>query len=403
MTQLLKPDACAMKEARRRFSADEYAARQQKTRLAMIEQNIDLLIVYDPSNMCWLTGYDGWSFYVHQCVVIGADGSLFWFGRGIDANGAKLTTDIDDPDIISYPDHYVQSEQYHPMEVLADTIRQRNLHIGSIGLEKDNYYFTARAAESLYASLPDAVFSDATALVNWQRAVKSPTELKYMHRAGKVIEQVYQRIMEVAEPGMRKNVLVAEILHAQALGTENHYGDYAAIVPLIGVGDEASACHMTWDGEVLESDTGMFLELAGVHARYHCPCSRTLYFGDPPQKYRDIDKVINECIENVLAVFKPGNTCGEVAQAFFSNLKKQGYEKHNRCGYPVGLSYPPDWGERTMSLRETDTTILQEGMTFHFMPAIWFDDWGFETTESIRVSNRGGVCLSDVPRQLLVK
>ena len=392
-----------MKEVRRRFSCDEYASRQHKTRSAMTQQNIDLLIVSDPSNMCWLTGYDGWSFYVHQCVVISTDGDLFWFGRGIDSNGAKLTTDLSDADILSYPDHYVQSNEYHPMEYLAGILKQRHLHTGNIGLEKDNYYFSARAAESLYANLADASFKDTTALVNWQRAVKSSTELEYMRRAGKVIEKVYEKIMQVAEPGMRKNALVAEILHAQATGTEQHYGDYSAIVPLIGVGDEAAACHMTWDGEILESNTGMFLEIAGVHARYHCPCSRTLYFGKPAQKYRDIEKVINECIDEILSAFKPGNTCGEVAETFFSQLKKHGYEKDNRCGYSIGLSYPPDWGERTMSLRKEDITVLEEGMTFHFMPAIWFADWGFETTESIEVGNRGGICLSNVPRQLLVK
>ncbi len=56
-----------------------------------------------------------------------------------------------------------------------------------------------------------------------------------------------------------------------------------------------------------------------------------------------------------------------------------------------------------MSLRGNDYTVLEENMTFHFMPAIWFDDWGFEMTESIRVGQNGGECLSSVPRQLLVK
>ena len=108
-----------MKEIRRRFEATEYLQRQQKTRESMVAKGIDLLIVYDPSNMCWLTGYDGWSFYVHQCLVIGTDGALFWFGRGIDANGARLTTDLPQKDIIPYPDHYVQSPDCHPMEYLA--------------------------------------------------------------------------------------------------------------------------------------------------------------------------------------------------------------------------------------------------------------------------------------------
>lgn len=392
-----------MKESRRRFAVTEYHERQHKTRIAMSAQGVDTLIVYDPSNINWLTGYDGWSFYVHQCVVISGDGALFWFGRCIDANGARLTTDLLDPDIVEYPDEYVQSPERHPMEYLAGILKQRSLHTGIIGLEKDNYYFSARAAESLYVQLGDASFVDATALVNWQRAVKSSQEIEYMQRAGLGVESIYERIMSRAEPGMRKSDLVAEILHAGATGTPDYYGDYPAIVPLIGAGDETAACHMTWDGAKLEKDSGVFFELAGVHARYHCPCSRTLYFGEPPKKYRDIEAVIGECIDNALEKFKPGNSCSEVATCFYQTLNKYGYEKDNRCGYSIGSSYPPDWGERTMSLRQTDTTELQAGMCFHFMPAIWFDDWGFEMTESIVVTETGSLCLSQVPRKLLVK
>jgi ectoine hydrolase len=37
------------------------------------------------------------------------------------------------------------------------------------------------------------------------------------------------------------------------------------------------------------------------------------------------------------------------------------------------------------------------------MPGMWFDNWGFEMTESVQVTPQGGVCLANVPRQLLVK
>ena len=70
-----------MKKERRRFSKQEYLDRQAKVRKSMEASDIEVLIVYDPANMCWLTGYDGWSFYVHQCVVISNDGLLFWYGR----------------------------------------------------------------------------------------------------------------------------------------------------------------------------------------------------------------------------------------------------------------------------------------------------------------------------------
>ncbi len=54
-------------------------------------------------------GYDGWSFYVHQCVLLAMEGEPVWFGRGQDANGAKRTVFMQHENIVGYPDHYVQS------------------------------------------------------------------------------------------------------------------------------------------------------------------------------------------------------------------------------------------------------------------------------------------------------
>ena len=69
------------------FSETEYQQRLEKTRKSMQEKGIELIIVSDPSNMNWLTGYNGWSFYVHQCVLLALDSEPVWYGRGKDANG----------------------------------------------------------------------------------------------------------------------------------------------------------------------------------------------------------------------------------------------------------------------------------------------------------------------------
>lgn len=89
-------------------------------------------------------------------------------------------------------------------------------------------------------------------------------------------------------------------------------------------------------------------------------------------------------------------------KAFFTVVKKYGIAKGGRVGYSVGMSYPPDWGERTMSLRVGDLTRIESGMTFHFMPGLWFDDWGLEITETIVILPAGATCLSSVPRKLFI-
>jgi ectoine hydrolase len=392
-----------MSEPRLYFERSEYDTRIAKVRRAMAAKGIDLLIVSDPSNMAWLTGYDGWSFYVHQCVLLNLEGLPVWYGRGQDAAGARRTTFLGDDDIVPYPDYYVQSEVRHPMDYLAGVIRERGLDKKRIGVEMDNYYFSAACFASLERHLTGATFVDATGLVNWQRAVKSPQEILYMRAAARIVEAVHGRIYEMIEPGLPKNRLVAEIYRTGIAGVDGYGGDYPAIVPLLPSGPDASAAHLTWDERPFERDQGTFFEIAGCYRRYHCPLSRTIYLGKPPQLFLDIEKAVVEGIAAALEAATPGNRCEDVEAAWRKVIARYGIEKESRCGYPIGLSYPPDWGERTMSLRPGDLSVLEEGMTFHLIPAIWHDDFGIEITESFLVTATGAEPFCSYPRKLLVK
>ena len=118
------------------FTREEFASRIAKTRAAMDAANLDLLIISDPSNMAWLTGYDGWSFYVHQAVLLSMEGEPVWWGRQMDASGAKRTAFMHHDNIVGYEDTYVQNPEKHPMEDLARHITARGGDDGRIGVPK---------------------------------------------------------------------------------------------------------------------------------------------------------------------------------------------------------------------------------------------------------------------------
>ena len=172
------------------FSAAEYARRLAKTRAAMEKAGLDVLFVEDPSNMAWLTGYDSWSFYVHQGVAVFLDADPIWWGRRQDANGAVRTVWMADDRVFGYADHFVQSTERHPMQDLARVLADAGHGRARIGVEMDNYYFSAKAYTTLLDSLPDATFLDATALVNWQRGIKSDAEIGFMRKAARIAENV---------------------------------------------------------------------------------------------------------------------------------------------------------------------------------------------------------------------
>ncbi|KJZ19810.1 ectoine hydrolase DoeA [Loktanella sp. S4079] len=385
------------------FTVQEYVARLSKTRSEMASRGLDALFVTDPSNMSWLTGYDGWSFYVHQGVLITHDREPVWWGRAMDAVGAQRTTYLKDANIVGYDDTFVQNPSKHPMSDLGRLLNDYGLTKCRIGVEMDNYYFTAAAFLTLQGAVEAARFVDATGLVNWQRAIKSETEVRYMRAAARIVEQMHATIRDKAEPGMPKNALIADIYHTSVAGADGYWGDYPAIVPMAPSGMDATAPHLTWDDSPLREGESTFFEIAGAHRRYQCPQSRTLFLGKVPQKYLDAEKAVLEAVEAGLEQARPGNLCEDIANAFNGTLNKLGFEKDSRCGYAIGLSYPPDWGERTMSFRAGDKTVLEPGMTFHFMPALWLDDGGLEITEPILITDQGVECLCKTPRELVIK
>jgi ectoine hydrolase len=386
------------------FTRSEYDRRLAATRAAMAQTGIDLLFVEDPSNMAWLTGYEGWSFYVHQGVLIPHEGEPIWWGRRQDANGAKRTVWMEDDRIRFYVDTYVQNPDQHPMEDLAAVISDLGFGAAWIGLELDNYYFSAKAYLTLQAALPQATLVDATGLVNWQRIVKSEEEIALMRRAARVSEAVIDGVIARIEPGLRKNDLVAEIYGDLIRGAGEDWGDYPAIVPLLPSGPAAAAPHLTWDGVPFCKGEATFFELAGCVRRYHVPFCRSVFLGEPPAFMRRAEAALVEGLEAGLQAARAGNLAGDVARALAAPLEREGIERGARCGYSIGLSYPPDWGERTASFREADETVLQAGMTFHFMPGLWMEDWGLEITESILITEDGPAeCFCNRPRELVVK
>ena len=386
------------------FSKGEYDRRIAKTRAAMEAAGIDVLLATDPSNQAWLTGYDGWSFYVHQGVILGSDGDPIWWGRKQDANGGRRTVWMEDRCVQGYSDHYIQNPVEHPMEDLAKRLRDMGHATARIGVEMENYYYSAKAHAVLTAKLPDAQFVDATALVNWQRAVKSDEEVAFIRKAARISEKISTLALERAEPGLKKNELVADIVHAAFTGVGEDWGDYPAIVPLTPSGADAAAPHLTWNGNEMKAGEGTFFELSGCYRRYHAPLCRTVFLGTPPQEMLDASEALTAGLEAGIEAARAGNVAGDVARAMVRELAKIGIDRAERCGYPIGLSYPPDWGERTYSIRPSDETELQPGMTFHFMPGLWMENWGLETTETLLVRPDGPAeALCNVERRLFVK
>lgn len=386
------------------FPVSEFHGRLNKTKKMMADAGIDVLLITDPANMNYLTGYDAWSFYVNQLLVVMIDEEHpYWIGRGQDASAARHTTWLDEEHIFPYADDYVQSIIKHPMDFVCDFLKMKKRDKQTVAVELDAYYFTAKCYIRLTHGLPNATFKDGTNLVNWVRIIKSEQEITYIKHAGRIAEKAMQVAFDTIDEGVRQCDVAAGIAHAQISGTADFGGDYPSIVPLLPTGDRTSACHLTWTDEAFKQGDPVIIELAGCYKRYHAPLARTVVIGGPTEQMQHLADVVMEGISTALDVVRPGVTCEEVELAWRNVIVKSGIVKESRIGYSMGLNYPPDWGEHTASLRPGDRTVLEPNMTFHMIPGIWLDDIGIEISESFRVTETGCEVFANFPRELYVK
>jgi ectoine hydrolase len=132
--------------------------------------------------------------------------------------------------------------------------------------------------------------------------------------------------------------------------------------------------------------------------------SRTIFLGEPDDTLKRAEAALIEGLEAGLEIARAGNRACDIANAPRRTIRARRHRTRRALRLSHWLSYPPDWGERTISLRPEDQTILQPGMTFHFMPGLWMDDWGLEITESIIIRDEGPAeTLCNQPRRMFVK
>ena len=386
------------------FTKEEYKERLRKVKASMQKQGVELLISHDTANMNYLTGYDAWSFYYAQCVIVNVNAEEpICFVRDQDAGGAYIKTYLKKENIIVYDEKYIHTWPLHPYDYLVEVIKEKKWDKLNIGLEMDSHYFTAYCYEKIRKGLPNAKLKDSERLVNWVRLIKSNAEIDLMKSAAIISQKGMKKAIEVINPGVRQCDAVGEIQKALFCGTSEIGGEYSSIATLLPTGKGTSASHLTATQDKFVEGEATIVELSGVHKRYHVPMARTVLLGNAEQKKIDAMKATIEALEAGIAATKPGNTANDVAQQFWKILDKYNIKKESRTGYSIGIGYPPDWGEHTLNISKGDKTILQPNVTFHMIAVMQFGDWGVEASESVRVTENGSELFCNMSKEIYVK
>jgi Xaa-Pro dipeptidase len=205
-------------------------------------------------------------------------------------------------------------------------------------------------------------------------------------------------------PGVLERQVASMVSAAQITGTDEFGGAPPAIFPIMPSAERTSTAHLTYHPDRrYQANDVVLLELCGTRYHYHAPLARTVYLGEPPDDLRKTADGVVTGLKETLHFMGPGVTAEEVEARWREAIAHTGVVKPSRIGYSFGLNYVPDWGEHTLSLRPGDKTILEPGMTIHFMPGIWLDTYGFECSEPVLITASGCEMFIDFQQKLFTK
>ena len=154
-----------------------------------------------------------------------------------------------------------------------------------------------------------------------------------------------------------------------------------------------------WTDEKLQEGQTIAFELGGCRKRYNVGLKKQFICGKSlPNLLKETFRAVEEGMG--AARTKCAQVAGEVHLAWQSVLNRYGFEKKSRIGYSIGVGYPPDWGEHTISFRPKEKTILPENAVVHIILGMWMDGWGMELSETLMFRNVVAVRLSKFPQHI---
>lgn len=380
------------------FEVSEYRDRVRRVSEAMQARDIDVLLVLSEANICYLTGYQGYSDYVPQAALLRAgDQDARLILREMDIHCAYPTAYLDESRVEHYPENHIGTPARSPWDVIG----KRLLAVasgGSIGIEYGASVFSHGDHLALAKVLEGAKVSDGSGVVETAKRRKSAAEIGYMRQAATIVDAALQAGIAQIAVGVRECDVAATIMHRLTAGTPECGGGPAKPVTM-GVGRRAPAPHLKWTDQPYKAASQTDFEVGATVNRYTCPLSRTVYLGDPPRRLLDVQAAVMEGFLAGEAAIRPGATCGDIYRAFAGAFFPHGVRKESRIGYSIGI----DWADGCFSLQDDSTRVLEEDFTLHLIIGVWEREDAFVFSEAFRVGPKGGESFSSTPRELFVR
>ncbi len=358
----------------------------ERTRAAMQQAGVELLIIDHAEMLVWLTGFTV-SETMYRACMLPLGGEPWFVLRHLDAPPCRKMSWV--TDIVTFND------DEDPWQCVADSIKNRGFQYAVLGCDDNSYGMTVFTRQRLASQLPKVQWVAVNGISDQLRQVKLPTELAALQQAALIGDQAYQAIAEQVSSGWRVRdvaALCASIFLKQG-------ADSGETGPIVRSAGDSGFLHAQTHDETLAHGDILHVELTPKVRYYSARLMRPFVIGGPTVHQREVAEKLIALQDSQIAAMKPGATAAEVDAIVRNGVLDAGLraEYGNITGYTLGLyGRTPRPSDFSCSFSPAAQWILQENTVFH----MYISAQGLAFSESVVVTANGGVRLSQLPRQI---
>lgn len=365
------------------FPAAEYQTRLDKVRQAMTEQGLDALLLTDPADINYLSGYHTFEVSVHACLVCTQE-RLVLQVASIETGAAVVTARVDE--IIGY--------RWENLDEIITPLADLLTPCQHIGIDGWSSGLRFGVIDALMQAIGRERFSEAGALVDAIRIVKSPAELEMLQESTRITALGLETAIQSIRPGMTDNDIAA--IGAKAL-LENG-SEFMSLQPIVTSGHRIGVIHVNHKRRVIQPNEPVFLEFGAAYQRYTAPMMRTAVTGTPNAALSATRDLCRSIFEALCDAMRPGNSFDAAAQAADALLAPQRdqYFFSGVFGYAVGAQFPPSWVEGTGFIAKGQHRPFEANMVFHLPLCLRVPgQWGVGISDTVVVTEQGAKPLTN--------
>lgn len=358
---------------------DYHAQRLQRLSLLLQQEKIDALVISNPINVTYLTGFSGDS----TVLIMSAT-------RTVMVSDFRYITQL--------------SEECPQLETIIRPTAQKLPEAVGQAL-RDLRYQTVGFESNAVTVAEHRILSDLTPGLTWiagldrveqLRMIKDESEIAAIRAAVAMAEKAFIALKATLRPGdSEKDLVDAMEYYSRRVG-----GKGTAFAPIMGVAERAALPHAQPTERTVGSGELLLVDWGVNGPFYKSDLTRTMATRTISSKLREVHGIVLGAQQAAIDAIKPGVAAHVIDSAARGFISRAGYGDFfgHGLGHGIGLQI-----HEAPMFRPGSDTILQPGMIVTVEPGIYLPDWGgVRIEDDVLVTANGCEVLSQLPRELEV-